>query len=163
MIFGASVTVTTENYKEVTSADFLDSLSGRGCRTVIFVEYVPVTDESRELAPTDAQRKYLEYGITRLCNERPDMVYISFPGDEKNSGICAAAGSCFFHINYRGGAEPCPFSPYSDMNIKNTSLCEAIHLPLFMTLQNGGILLGDHEGGCVLYEKRELVEALIRH
>lgn len=93
MIFGASVTVTTENYKEVTSADFLDSLSGRGCRTVIFVEYVPVTDESRELAPTDAQRKYLEYEINRLCNERPDMVYISFPGDEKNSG------SCFFHIN----------------------------------------------------------------
>ena len=30
-----------------------------------------------------------------------------------------------------------------------------------MALQSGDILMDDHEGGCVLYEKRELVEALI--
>ena len=161
-IFGASVTVTTENYKEVTSADFLDSLSGRGCKAVIFVEYVPVTDESRELAPSDEQREYLRSEINRLRKENPDMVYISFPGDEKNSGGCVAAGRGSFHINSHGGAEPCPFSPYSDVNIKNTSLREAIHSPLFTALQSGDILMDDHEGGCVLYEKRELVEALIR-
>ena len=161
LIFGASVTVTTHNYREVTSAQFLDSLSARGCKAVIFVEYVPVTEESSELAPGDAQREYITQRIQSLRREKPEMVYISFPGDEKSSGCCVAAGRGFFHINSHGGAEPCPFSPYSDVNIKDTSLREAIHSPLFTALRSGGILLDDHSGGCVLYEKRELVEALI--
>ena len=161
LIFGASVTVTTQNYKEVCSDQFLDELSMRGCKAVIFVEYVPVTEESKELAPDDTERQYLMERIQYLREVRPDMVYISFPGDEKSSGGCVAAGRGFFHINSHGGAEPCPFSPYSDINVKNSSLREAMHSPLFTALQSGDILLDDHEGGCVLYEKRELVEALI--
>ena len=163
LIFGASVTVTTENLKEVTSEDFLRELSDRGCKAVIFVEFVPVTDESTELAPGDQEREYLKREIARLRKEKPEMVYISFPGDEKGSGGCVAAGRGFFHINSHGGAEPCPFSPYSDVNIRNSSLREAMHSPLFMALQSGDILMDDHEGGCVLYEKRELVEQLMRN
>ncbi len=161
LIFGASVTVTTQNYKEVTSDEFLNSLSDRGCKAVIFVEYVPVTEESSELAPSDTEREYLMNEIQRLREERPEMVYIAFPGDEKSSGGCVAAGRGFFHINSHGGAEPCPFSPYSDVNIRNSSLREAMHSPLFMALQSGDMLLDDHNGGCVLYEKRELVESII--
>ena len=162
LIFGASVTVTTENVKEVTSDEFLNELSDRGCKAVIFVEFVPVTDESKDLAPGDDEREYLKEEIARLREERPEMVYISFPGDEKSSGGCVAAGRGFFHINSHGGAEPCPFSPYSDVNIKNGSLKDAISSPLFLALQSGDILLDDHEGGCVLYEKRELVESLMK-
>ncbi|MBQ6469300.1 MAG: radical SAM protein [Lachnospiraceae bacterium] len=161
LIFGASVTVTTENIREVTSGDFLNSLSDRGCRVVFFVEFVPVTEESRELAPGDKEREYLTGEISRLRKEHPEMVYVSFPGDEKSSGGCVAAGRGFFHINSHGGAEPCPFSPYSDTNVRNTSLREALHSPLFMALRDGGILMDDHEGGCVLYEKRELVESIL--
>lgn len=162
LIFGASVTVTTKNCREVTSPEFLGGLSDRGCKAVIFVEYVPVTEESRELAPTDSEREYLMSEIRRLREEHPEMVYIAFPGDEKGSGGCVAAGRGFFHINSHGGAEPCPFSPYSDVNVRNTSLREAIHSPLFTALRSGDLLLDDHDGGCVLYEKRELVEALIK-
>ena len=161
LIFGASVTVTTQNYKEVTSDEFLNSLSDRGCKAIIFVEYVPVTEESSELAPSDTEREYLMNEIQRLREERPEMVYIAFPDDEKSSGGCVAAGRGFFHINSHGGAEPCPFSPYSDVNIRNSSLREAMHSPLFMALQSGDLLLDDHDGGCVLYEKRELVESII--
>lgn len=161
LIFGASVTVTTRNIREVTSEAFLGKLSDRGCKAVIFVEFVPVTEDSKELAPGDDERAYLRSEIDRLRSEHPEMVYISFPGDEKSSGGCVAAGRGFFHINSHGGAEPCPFSPYSDVNIKNTSLREAMHSPLFMALRSGEILLDDHEGGCVLYEKRELVERLL--
>jgi MoaA/NifB/PqqE/SkfB family radical SAM enzyme len=161
LIFGASVTVTTENIKEVTSDSFLQKLSDRGCKAVIFVEFVPVTEESSELAPGDAEREYLRDEIARLRRDHEEMVYISFPGDEKSSGGCVAAGRGFFHINSHGGAEPCPFSPYSDINVRNTSLREALHSPLFMALQSGDILKDDHEGGCVLFEKRELVERII--
>ena len=161
LIFGASVTVTTQNLRQVSSDDFLKKLSDRGCKLVIFVEFVPVTDESRELAPGDEERAYLRAEIARLRAERPEMVYISFPGDEKDSGGCVAAGRGFFHINSHGGAEPCPFSPYSDVNVRNTSLREAMHSPLFTALRSGDILTDDHEGGCVLYEKRAQVEALL--
>ncbi len=161
LIFGASVTVTTENVREVTNEKFMNSLSERGCKVVIFVEFVPVTEESRELAPGDSEREYLAGEIDRLRRERPEMVYISFPGDEKSSGGCVAAGRGFFHINSHGGAEPCPFSPYSDINVRNASLREALHSPLFTALRDGGILMDEHEGGCVLYEKRELVESIL--
>ena len=152
LIFGASVTVTTENIREVSSEAFLRKLSDRGCKVVIYVEFVPVTEESRELAPGDEEREYLRREIERLRAERPEMVYVSFPGDEKSSGGCVAAGRGFFHINSHGGAEPCPFSPYSDVNIKSSSLREAMHSPLFTALRSGDLLLDDHEGGCVLYE-----------
>jgi hypothetical protein len=47
------------------------------------------------------------------------------------------------------------------VNVKNSSLREAMRSPLFKALQSGEILLDDHEGGCVLFEKRERVEAII--
>lgn len=162
IIFGASVTVTTENVREVTSDAFLQDLSSRGCKAVIFVEFVPVTDDSKELAPGDAEREYLSAEIERLRRDHPEMVYVSFPGDEKSSGGCVAAGRGFFHINSHGGAEPCPFSPYSDVNVRNASLRDAMRSPLFTALREGELLNDDHAGGCVLYEKRELVEALLR-
>jgi MoaA/NifB/PqqE/SkfB family radical SAM enzyme len=101
--------------------------------------------------------------IQHIREKNSDMVLIAFPGDEKSSGGCVAAGRGFFHINSHGGAEPCPFSPYSDINVKNTSLREAMHSPLFTALRDGSILMDDHTGGCVLFEKRDMVEALIAH
>ena len=161
LIFGASITVTTRNLHEVSSDAFLKKLSDRGCKVVIFVEFVPVTEESKELAPGEEEREILRAEIARLRAEHPEMVYIAFPGDEKSSGGCVAAGRGFFHINSHGGAEPCPFSPYSDVNVRNSSLREAMHSPLFTALRSGDILLDEHEGGCVLYEKRAQVEALL--
>ena len=162
LFFGASVTVTRENIKEVSSPEFLDSLKKRGCVAVIYVEYVPVSDESTELALTEEEQKYLSDEIMRLREEYPEIVFISFPGDEKESGGCVAAGRGFFHINSHGGAEPCPFSPYSDINVRDTSLREAMHSRLFEALRSSEILADDHIGGCVLHEKRDQVEALLR-
>lgn len=161
LIFGASVTVTTRNYREVTSQEFLGSLSERGCKVVIFVEYVPVTEESKELAPGNREREFLQGEILRLRETCPEMVYISFPGDEKSSGGCVAAGRGFFHINSQGGAEPCPFSPFSDINVRDRSLKEVMNSPLFRKLREEGYLLEDHDGGCVLFDKKELVEQLL--
>ena len=161
LIYGASVTVTTDNLKDVSSEDFIGKLSDKGCKAVIFVEFVPVTDDSKHLAPGDEEREYLRKEIMRLRQEHQEMVFVSFPGDEKSSGGCIAAGRGFFHINSHGGAEPCPFSPYSDINVKDTSLREAMNSRLFKALQKEGVLMDDHDGGCVLYEKRHEVEAIL--
>ncbi|MBR3058276.1 MAG: radical SAM protein [Clostridiales bacterium] len=159
LIFGASVTVTSENLNEVTSDDFLNSLSTRGCKLVIYVEYVPVTEESTELALSDEQRKHLLEEVSRIRAAYQEMVFVSFPGDEKSSGGCIAAGRGFFHINSHGGAEPCPFSPYSDVNVRDTSLQDALKSKLFTRIIEEDLLIDDHKGGCVLFEKRKEVEA----
>ena len=162
LLFGCSVTVTTENLVEVLSDDFVRSLSGRGCKAIFYIEFVPVTEEAQRLAPGDPEREQIRDGIERLRKKYPEIVFVSFPGDEKSSGGCLAAGRGFFHINSHGGAEPCPFSPYSDINVAETSLKDALNSGLFRALRDNGHLLEDHVGGCVLYEKRSLVEELLR-
>ena len=161
VIFGVSITVTTENIKAVSSDAFLQKLSKLGCKAVIFVEFVPVNEGSQHLAVGDEQREYLANETARLREQMPEMVFVSFPGDEKSSGGCLAAGRGFFHINSHGGAEPCPFSPYSDINVKDTSLRQALSSDLFRGLREGGLLNDDHKGGCVLYEKRSAVQQLL--
>ena len=160
-IFGNSVTVTAENFDDVLSDDFISMLKGYGCKAVIFVEYVPVLDESKELALTEEMEVKLRQRIAGLRESYEDIVFISFPGDEKSSGGCVAAGRGFFHINSHGAAEPCPFSPFSDTNVLELGLKGAISSKLFNSLQSGDILMDDHVGGCVLYEKRDQVQALL--
>lgn len=95
LIFGASVTATTANLREITCSAFLDDMRGCGCKVVIYVEFVPVTEESAELAPGDEER-------------------------------------------------------------------EALRSPLFTALRDRNVLMEDHAGGCVLFERRATVEALLK-
>ena len=158
LIFGASITVTTENLEEVYSEGFIESLRDKGVKAILYIEYVPVTEESIDLAPGDDERAFMQAQMARIRDRYPEIVFIAFPGDEKDSGGCVAAGRGFFHINSHGGAEPCPFSPYSDINVRDTSLKEAIQSRLFKMLRDNGTLLDDHVGGCTLFAKKEEVE-----
>ncbi len=160
LIWGASVTVTRENLAEAVSPSFTRELAALGCRLFIFVEYVPVTEDSRSLAPDDRDRELLTSSVDRLRREQPESIFLTFPGDEKASDGCLAAGRGFFHINSHGGAEPCPFSPYSDVNVKDASLRAAMESGLFERIREGGLLMEEHVGGCTLFERRAEVEAL---
>ena len=73
------------------------------------------------------------------------FILLSFPGDERADGGCMAAGRGFFHINSHGGAEPCPFSPYSDVNVRDLGVREAMRSPLFSALREGNLLDDDHK------------------
>ncbi|MFZ7133523.1 MAG: radical SAM protein [Eubacteriales bacterium] len=162
ILYGASITVTTDNIRTVTPKEYFHELYQRGCKAVIFVEYVPVTQDTQGLAPSEYERSILERELEKLRKGYQEAVFLSFPGDEKYSGGCLAAGRGFFHINVDGSAEPCPFSPYSDVNLKEASLREALNSSLFRKLHDTGMLLGDHQGGCILFDKEEEVKALIR-
>jgi MoaA/NifB/PqqE/SkfB family radical SAM enzyme len=162
ILYGVSVTVTTENVRTVTSKDFFDKIYNKGCRVLIFVEYVPVTVTTKQLAPTDVEREILENKQQKLREQYDDVIFLSFPGDEKYSGGCLAAGRGFFHINVDGSAEPCPFSPYSDINLKDCTLREALKSPLFRKLNETGMLLGEHVGGCLLFQKEKEVKELVK-
>lgn len=159
--FGASLTFTKGNLDSLVSKEFINQLHDFGCKVVFFIEYVPVDEKTVDIAPTDEERELLLNEINHLREEYSDMLFLSFPGDEKTSGGCLAAGRGFFHINSHGGAEPCPASPYSDINVRDTSLIDALNSKLFKSLRDGGILMDDHEGGCVLFENNEKVERLL--
>ncbi|MBQ8236050.1 MAG: radical SAM protein, partial [Clostridia bacterium] len=114
---GASVTVTTANIKEVVSPAFLNTLQERGCKVVFYVEYVPVSEQSKALAPTDEERAFLSWQIMALREDYPEMLFLSFPGDEKSSGGCLAAGRGFSTSIHTAGQSPVPSRPIP------TSMC----------------------------------------
>lgn len=162
LLFGVSVTVTTENAAVVTSPQFFGSLYERGCKAAIFVEYVPVAPGTENLAPTEVERAALARAQEKLRGLFKDAIFISFPGDEKYSGGCLAAGRGFFHIGVDGSAEPCPFSPHSDSSLRDVTLREALKSPLFGKLRESGILTSEHSGGCILAGRDADVIAMAR-
>ena len=50
---------------------------------------------------------------------------------------CIAGGRHYLHINANGDVEPCAFVHYSNVNIKDCSLIEALQSPLFMEYYKG--------------------------
>lgn len=161
IFYGASITVTKENLGEVTGEEFVGTLRRNGCRLIFYVEYVPAADGTERLAPGREERERLSSAQDRLRARYGDTVFLSFPGDEEAVGGCLAAGRGFFHINPRGGAEPCPFSPYSDVSLRDCSLSEALESPLFRKLKENSLLAMEHAGGCALFGREEEVERLL--
>ncbi len=138
ILFGVSVTITAANLAEVTLVAFLDFLRDRSCRLVFYIEYTAIDHGSKELELTASMREELEDRMTEIKTAYPGMVFISFPGDEKHMGGCIAGGRGFFHIDPYGSAERCPFSPYSDRNLRNVSLLDAVNSPFFCEADRRG-------------------------
>ena len=161
IFYGASITVTTENIGEIMSDQFIGGLYEKGCQVVIFVEYVPIAPGSAGLAPAEYERLFMSKRLEELRADFSQMLFISFPGDELASGGCLASGRGFFHISPSGQAEPCPFSPYSDTDVRDKTLIQALSSPLFKSLREGACLEGSHSGGCVLFEKEDEVKKIV--
>ena len=67
--------------------------------------------------------------LAQRRSEYADIIFLSFPGDEKALGGCLASGRGFFHIGSDGSAEPCPLSPFSDSNVAEMGVREALKSP----------------------------------
>ena len=161
LFFGASITVTTENYHLVTSPQFIDTLRGYGCKILFYVEYVPTEEGTEHLAFGDEHVAEMETLLEELRNTYADIIVLSFPGDEKALGGCLASGRGFFHIGPDGSAEPCPFSPFSDSNVATMGIRKALQSPLFRKIRAAEALGWEHTGGCTLFEHREEIEKMI--
>ena len=161
LFFGTSITVTTENYIQVTSTEFIETLRDLGCKIVFYVEYVPVEPGTEHLAFQDRHVKEMESLLEERRSSFGDIIFLSFPGDEKALGGCLASGRGFFHIAPDGSAEPCPFSPFSDCNVAQTGVLNALKSPLFQKIRSAHALGWEHTGGCTLWEHRDEVKSLL--
>ena len=161
LFFGTSITITTENYQMVTSSEFIDQLRSYGCKIVFYVEYVPTEAGTEHLAFSDEHVAEMEQVLETRREEYEDIIFLSFPGDEKALGGCLASGRVFFHIGPDGSAEPCPFSPFSDSNVAEVGVRQALQSPLFRKIRAARALGWEHTGGCTLFEHREEIEEMI--
>ncbi|MDO5847524.1 MAG: radical SAM protein [Methanocorpusculum sp.] len=150
VLFGAAVTVSKENIREVTSDVFFEGLSRAGTAAVFLIEYTASGESDRALEPDADDRRFMAERLASARKRFRSLWFLSFPGDEELMGGCLAAGRGFFHINPFGAAEPCPFAPLSDRNLKDCSLKEAIESPLFSRLSAAELTRIPHDGGCAL-------------
>ncbi len=154
ILYGVSITVTSENKDRVTEGQFINNLREQGCGVIFFVEYVPVETGTEHLLLNHDEVQVLQNQIELLRNDKQNkgMVLLSFPGDEESMGGCLAAGRGFFHINVNGGCEPCPFSSYSTVNLKEQTIMSALQSPFFEKVRNiSAAEKMEHKGGCTLF------------
>ncbi len=161
LFYGASITVTTANIDIVTSHSYVELLKDLGCKIIFYVEYVPTEENTKHLALDESGIAKMETNLENLRMTCNDIIFLSFPGDEKAMGGCLAAGRGFLHISPEGKAEACPFSPYSDRNVAHSGLKEALKSPFFARLRQSGLVGGEHTGGCTLFEYEEQVKNML--
>ena len=160
VFFGTSTTLTRDNYELATSRKHLRGLLKRGSRLFYYINYIPVEPGTEHLQLPGPQVQEFEQLLSGYRKTLP-CLFIAFPHDEIALGGCLAAGRGFVHINAYGDVEPCPFSPYSDRNLAEASLLEAIQSPLLRRIRESGVKLDETDGLCALWSRKEWVEGLL--
>jgi MoaA/NifB/PqqE/SkfB family radical SAM enzyme len=159
--FGVSITVTRENIEDILTDHFVTEYISKGCRLFVFVEYVPVTEGTDSLILTKAEKTRLT-DFARNVKRRHSALFIAFPGDETQYGGCLAAGRGFLSISAGGDVEPCPFAPFSDVNLRDTSLKDALKSRLLRKVRENHDKLIEGSGGCALWHNREWLETITK-
>lgn len=161
VLYGTSLTVTTENFDTVLGERFVAGLIDDGCWLFFFIDYVPIEEGTEELMLT---QELIDEEARRLVTYRRDLpgLFVAFPGDEDLYGGCLAAGRGFVHLSPEGRVEPCPFSPHSDANLKTQTLKDALRSDFLKAIRENHEILDETKGGCALWEAREWVASLLQ-
>ena len=165
LIFGTSICYTRANIETVTSDEFLDMIIEKGCRYTWYFHYMPVgNDAALDLLPTKEQREYMYHRVReiRSNNGGKQIFAIDFQNDGEYVGGCIAGGRSYCHINPNGDVEPCVFIHYSDANIKEVSLLEALKQPLFMAYRDNQPFNNNHLRPCPMLENPDKLRLMVK-
>lgn len=160
IFFGASLTLTRDHFPVIASRDYTQGLVAAGCKFFLYLEYTPTTEGTEEWVLTADQRAHMR-GLLPAFRAAFPALFIAVPWDEDEVGGCLAAGRGFVHINPRGDLEPCPFAPFSDVNIRHVPLQKALRSKFLETIRARPELGREMGGGCVLWKERALVTSLL--
>ncbi len=160
IFWGTSLTITRSNFAEVTDKHFIKKLVSLGCKLFFFVEYTPIREGTEDWGLSEEQRDRI-LSLRNMLRSKFSALFITIPGDEDEIGGCLSAGRGFVHISAEGGVEPCPFVPYSDVNLKELSLKEALKSEFLRAIRQTHRPKSE-TGGCSLWEKREWVRSLLQ-
>ena len=140
--FGISACYTSTNVQDIGSEEYFDKMVDWGAKFCWFFTYMPVGKAAvPELMVSAEQRKFMYEQVRKFRQSKPiftmdfwnDGEYSKYETSigEDYPGGCIAAGRRFLHINAAGDIEPCAFIHYSDSNIREKTLLEALCSPLF--------------------------------
>lgn len=161
IFFGLSFTITKSNFDTVTDEDLIKHFLDLECKLFFFIEYVPVEHGPENWGLTAEQRDRLISLTYKFRSHFPGL-FFAFPGDEEKFGGCLSAGRGFVHINPEGDLEPCPFLPYSDVNLRDFSLREALQSKFLKKIRENHEHLRKRKGSCSLWERHEWVRYLLQ-
>jgi len=132
--FGYSVCVTRKNAEEVMSNKFIELMIEKGALIGWHFLYMPVCgDKNTELMPSPEQRNWMRQRKDYIKENYP-LFIIDFWNDAPYVGGCIS-GKYYCHINNFGDVEPCIFTHFAQVNIKNTTLKEAINCQFFKEIR----------------------------
>jgi MoaA/NifB/PqqE/SkfB family radical SAM enzyme len=160
IFFGVSLTVSRGNCDLLTDERFISDMVRQSCKLFFFVEYSPVSRGTEDWVITPEQRIALVSRVHGFRHKHPSL-FIAVPGDEEEFGGCLAAGRGFIHLSAQGDVEPCPFVPYSDSNLKEKSLKEALRSPFLAAVRQNEAARQEGPGGCSLWDKKEWLQSLL--
>ena len=165
LIFGNSVCYTSKNMDAVTSDEFFDLLIEHGSRFAWYFHLMPVgMKASPELMPTKEQREYIYHRLreVRGFEGGKEIFVMDFQNDGQYVGGCIAGGRRYMHINARGDVEPCVFIHYSNCNIRNCTLLEALKSPIFMAYHRQQPFNENMLQPCPMLENPEKLRAIVK-
>ena len=160
VFWGLSLTLEKDNFDLITGEVFVKELISLGCKMFFYISYVPVKYGTEDMRLTDEQEKKIGTIINDYKARYPAL-FIAFPGGEEEMGGCLASGRGFVHISSEGNLEPCPFAPYSDTNLKDLTLKDALGSEFLRKIRENHEGLKATKGGCALWENRQWVASLL--
>ena len=161
LIFGTSICYTRANIETVTSDKFLDMIIEKGCRYAWYFHYMPVgNDAAADLLPTPEQRIKM-YDSVRRFRATKSLFTMDFQNDAEYVGGCIAGGRRYLHINANGDVDPCVFIHFSNANIKECTLLEALKSPIFMEYHKGQPFNKNMLRPCPMLENPELLRKMV--
>ncbi len=159
--FGVSTCYTRANFEDISSEAFYDKLIDLGALFVWFFHYMPVGNEAvPELMVTPEQREEMFHRI-RAFRETKPIFAMDFQNDGEYVGGCIAGGRRYLHINAKGDVEPCVFIHYSNVNIHDCSLLDALRSPIFMAYHRNQPFNGNHLRPCPMLENPDRLPKLV--
>ena len=159
--FGNSICYTSVNIKDVSTEAYVDQLVDWGSYFVWYFHYMPVgKDAVPELLPSPEQREHMYHQIRTLRGKKP-IFMLDFQNDGEYVGGCIAGGRRYLHINANGDCDPCVFIHYSDSNIREKTLLEALRSPLFMAYHDGQPFNDNHLRPCPMLENPEKLREIV--
>lgn len=160
--FGISTCYTSVNYADISSEAFFDMMIEDGALFAWFFHYMPVGNEAvPELMPLPEQRKVIYERIRGYRSTKP-LFTMDFQNDAEYVGGCIAGGRNYLHINPAGDVEPCVFIHYSNVNIHDGTLLEALKSPIFMEYRKGQPFNENMLRPCPMLENPECLREMVK-
>ena len=159
--FGISCCWTKANADAVATEENIDWMINEGALFCWYFHFMPVgRGATADLIPTPEQRERM-YHFVREMREKKPLFTLDFQNDGEYVGGCIAGGRRYLHINAAGDVEPCVFIHYSNANIHDMSLLDALRSPLFMKYYENMPFNDNYLKPCPMLENPDVLPKMV--